>query len=635
MAAISQQAPPDEVLPTLARDVVVNGYHGSQQKANQPTEYLILLRRYLGQARELQTLAGPDRMLRASDCTAAKPLLLILGYELRKGCGPAGVLETADPDRAFITIDSGFPLPQLEEALRDGKPFSYPYQSSPVPVLFSEKEWSIGDKSAKNGATDDFLDLLLRDPLVARLYWAMSRVDLETRNDLRQSPGLRRLLPYGAILDFYGTDIDIQSGRVIVPGGAASEALAWSSLVGANPSAPGEFVLRLLEKGQRLAGRLLSSVIAGHWLQQAYFTEPQRLRRFYEALRGEDLNPSPTRYVYFQPDPGLLLLVTRLSLEPNGQPGFLGDVQAWKDILSRKYNSKVVGPWAKRAGHWDNPEQVLEAMFGLSRVQSPNGPLQIYLTLNEIDRGRVPERRLNPQTVRLLAERFARFGSQYTMFSEFGGLDNASITSFLGVAGAVDRIPDPILRANTVGILQANLGLWQILARQRRFHSTALNDSWQRVIHPFTGITSAMQLFDAAQSSYQELSQAVAGRPNVSEEEMIALLAGPSQAAPDAQRVRQAVGVKIRSVMEAQRLVSLDTLFALGTGLSQLAEGARTPDSLVALAGELREFEMPRPLFTTTERNDRVPDSPTAAMPNRKLARTWLRSLNRLVLPSN
>ena len=171
----------------------------------------------------------------------------------------------------------------------------------------------------------------------------------------------------------------------------------------------------------------------------------------------------------FRPDPGLLLLVTRLRLDANGQPQIPGDVSAWKDILARKYNSKMAGAWVKRAARWDNPEQVVEGMVGLSRVQSESGPLRIFLALNEIDRGRPVERRLNPQTVRLLADKFGRFGNQYLTFSEFGGLDNASIASFLAVAAqAIDRVPDPILRANTVGIFQANLGLWEILARQRR-----------------------------------------------------------------------------------------------------------------------------------------------------------------------
>ena len=40
--------------------------------------------------------------------------------------------------------------------------------------------------------------------------------------------------------------------------------------------------------------------------QQAYFVDAQRLRRFYDALRGDNVSPSPARNVYFRPDPGLL-----------------------------------------------------------------------------------------------------------------------------------------------------------------------------------------------------------------------------------------------------------------------------------------------------------------------------------------
>lgn len=601
-AAISQQVAPEDVLPTLARDVMINGYKGSQEKANQPTEYLILLRRYIAQARELQGMAGPDQTLRVSDCASAKPLLLILGYQMRNGCGPKTALETAEPERAFITIDSGFPLAELEQALREGKPFNHPYKPTPVPVIFSEKDWHLGDKLDKDSGSD-LLDVLMRDPVVARLYWSFSHLDTETREALRQSPGLRRLLPQAAVLDFYGSDIVIQSGRVLVPGGAPAES-AWSSLVGANPSSPGEFVQHLLEKDEGWLAAYYQALARVSGSQQAYFTDPGRLRRFYEALRGDRVAPSPAHYVYFRPDPGLLLLVSRLYLDPNGSPHIPGDVAAWSDVVTRRYNAKSAGSWVKRAKSWSSSEQVVEGMFGLSRIQTETGPLQLFLTLNEMDRERTPERRLNSQTVRLLAEKFSRFGDQYAVFTEFGGLDNASITSFLSVAGTVDRLPDPILRANAVGIFQANLGLWQILARQREIPLAALNDSWQRVLHPFTGIGSSAQLFDAGQASYQELCRAVAGRPSVSEEEMISFLAAPSQTAAPAQQVKQAVAARIRSVMEAQRLVSLDTLFALSNGLSQLADGATTKEALLSLASELHEFEMPRPLFTTSERNE-------------------------------
>src|SRR5579862_3305357 len=117
MAAISQQVSPDEVLPLLARNIVVSGYQG-----NKPTQFLILINWYIDQARELEALAGPQGVIRVSSCEDAKPLLVILGYRLRQPCGPEAAVETSNADRAFLTIDSGFPLAQLEETLRGGKP---------------------------------------------------------------------------------------------------------------------------------------------------------------------------------------------------------------------------------------------------------------------------------------------------------------------------------------------------------------------------------------------------------------------------------------------------------------------------------------------------------------------------------
>ncbi len=125
----------------------------------------------------------------------------------------------------------------------------------------------------------------------------------------------------------------------------------------------------------------------------------------------------------------------------------------------------------------------------------------------------------------LLAQKFPRYGNQYLIFSEFGGLNDASITRFLGVVDALDHTSNVTLRANALGIFQSNVGLWQILARQGQIAPQDLNDSWQKLINPFAGgITSQAQLFDAAQASIQDLWRAAAGTPNLSQGEVIALL---------------------------------------------------------------------------------------------------------------
>ncbi|OFV97243.1 MAG: hypothetical protein A3H28_13655 [Acidobacteria bacterium RIFCSPLOWO2_02_FULL_61_28] len=594
MAAISQKSTPEEVLPFLARNVVVEGYQYWQDKARKPTEYLKLLKDYLLQARELQTLAGSEGVLRVANCAEVERLLPVIGYRFRTPCGPGTTLETADPEKAFLAVDSGFPLVELEEALRQGTPFSYSVVSTEVPVLFDSNDWAGNEKSV--------LDTLIDDPALARLYWALARLDERTRLTLRQSPGIQKLLPLAAVLDFYGSHVYIRSGRVVVPGGAAAEP-AWKALVGVGPDVPGEFVLRLLEKDQGWVAAYFDTLARVPRSQQTYFTNPERLSRFYEALRGKNLSPSPARPV-FRPVAGLLLLLTRLQLESNGQPHIPGNLEVWKEVFRRKSDSKVVRDWAKRATGWSRPEQFVEAMFSLSRVPSKDSPFSVYLLLTEIDRRRSPQQRLSPATVRLLAERFSRYQNQYLLFTEWRELDNASITQFVTTATALDRVPDKMVRANALGTFQANLGLWQILARQEQIPAGNLNSSFQRVMRPFADIKTSAQLFDAARASLGEVLRAAAGKPDLSQEEMIALLGGPEQSTPAGQQMRQEMANRIRAVLDAQRLVSLNTLFSLADGLSGMTQGKAASDSLMRLAGELREFELPRPIFTERERSE-------------------------------
>jgi hypothetical protein len=596
MAAISQQVNPEEVLPLLARNVVIDGYRGAPDKDPKPTEFLLLLKRYIQQAKELQQLAGSQEAFHVANCQEAAPLLAIIGYRLKQGCGPDSELEAADADRAFIANDSGFPLVDFEQAIRDGKPFVYPYPSSPVPLIFKPEDWKIGEKNVES----DFLTSLIDDPMKARLYWALSRMDTETCNSLRQAPGLAKLVPFTPLLDFYGAELSIRSGHVMVPGGAPAEP-AWKQLVGVSPDNPDEFLLRLWSRDEGWLAAYFDALSRLRETQVAYFTDARRLPRFYQALRGNDPHPGPAKFLVFRPNPGLSLLVTRLQLEDKDQALIPGNVQVWKEIVRRQPASKVAAEWAHKAGGWNNPEQVVEGMFGLSRAFN-NSPLQTFLTLSEIDHARARDRRLAPQTVRLLADKFARFGDQYLIFSEFHQLDDQSIARFLTVGESLDHIADRTVRANAIGTLQANIGLWEILVRQGQIPTANLNDSWQRLLTPFARAVTPTQVFDAGRASLTGIVRDANGSNQVSENELIALLAGPEQTTSDGRQVRQLLANRMRAVMESQRLASLDTLFSLANGLTQLSEGKTTAEGLVPLANELREFEMPRPMFTNRER---------------------------------
>ena len=182
--------------------------------------------------------SAPNGAIRVSNCEDAKPLLKILGYRVREECGKSDTsLETADPERAFVTIDSGFPLPALEQTLQGGKPFEYPYTVTRAPIIFPEAEWLAAGNKKDQRYSKDLIDTLLHDPGMARLYWSLSRLDPETRDALQRTVGIRDLMPDAAVLDFYGSYICIRSGHVVVPGGE-NAVPAWKSLVGANPDSP-------------------------------------------------------------------------------------------------------------------------------------------------------------------------------------------------------------------------------------------------------------------------------------------------------------------------------------------------------------------------------------------------------------
>ena len=599
MAAISQQVSADEVVPLLAHNVTVEGYtYNRKGQKPDPTEYLTLLKDYVKQARELVALAGPRQVIRISSCDQAGPLLKTLGYELSQPCGPDTSLETADPERAFLTDDAGFPLTSLEQTLRGGEPFEYGFGSFKVPILYNQSDWTALDPNKK----DDLLDALLSNARLARLYWALARIDQSTRNSLLQSPGLKNLLPLAPVLDFYGSQIVIQSGHVVIPGGKRAKS-AWAKLAGASPDTPGQFVTHLLGKDEGWLAAFFDALSRADSAQQAYLTQPHILESCYKALVGKNPSPGPARPV-FRPDAGLLLLVSGIRLDVNGKPRIPGGITAWKQILNdfqHKDHSGVIREWTRRSGGWNDPQQLLESMMAFSRINVEDGPLQAYLSLNAMERVRSAEDPLSPETVRLLADDFSRFGDQYLTFSEFP-LSDSSISRFVKVAEAIDDIHERNLRADCLGIFQANVGLWKILARQNEIPESNWNQSWDGVIKPFIDIRSSTQLYQAARVSLREVFRASAGTPSLAQSGIIDLLAGPEQSTNVGKQVRADLANKIRSMMVAQRLVSLDTIFRLGDGLDQLAKGHKPSTVLDPLAAQLRQFQLPKPLFTRGER---------------------------------
>jgi hypothetical protein len=606
MAAISQKVSPDEVIPLLSRNIFLIGYTGPGRRGT-PTEFLLLLRRYVQQARELAALAGPDGVIHASNCENAKLLLEVLGYRARTDCGKANTfLVTEDSQRAFLTTDSGFPLSELERTLSGGAPFAYVYPTSQVPVLLADRDWTEASENAdKDRGGRDLLNALLHDPVLAHIYYAWAHLDPETRVALQRSPGLKKLEPLAGSLDFYGSYLLVRSGRVVVPGGSGAES-AWKELVGSSPESPSEFVPQLLAKDNGWLAAYFDSLSRIPAEEQAHFVEPRRLRRCYEALRGKKAPPSAMASV-FRPDPDLLVLMTRLQWEPNGDPRVPGNLQAWRGIVGQKAASETARNSGLQPKSWSDPEGFLETLITFSRVRGEGGPTEVFMALSELDGRRPPGHRLSPETVELMASKYSEFKDEYLIFSEFPELGDASISLFLRTASALGKIPDRALRGNAMGIFEANVSLWQILSRQGEIAANEQDESWQGLIKPFAHISSPTQVFDAGHASLAEILRAATGETKISQDEIVDLMAGPRQMSPEAQRIHGELADRIRVVLDDQRLVSLDTLLTLGDGLSamkQASAGSAMSDKLAPLAEQLTEFQMPQPIFTRGERTE-------------------------------
>ena len=346
MAALSPDLRPDDLLPALARNVVTNGYQATNSSEGlDQTEYLKLVVRYISQARELEKLAGAEKQVKIETCESPQTadLLRVLGHRMRGGCGSEVVLETVNATRAFLTIDSGFPLAELEQSLRTNRPFVYDYRPTQIPVLYGSEYWM----SAREKGSGEFIDYFISDPSLCRLYLGLSKLDPDTAEQMRKSIPVQRIKAYSHVLDFFGGMFEIRSGKAVTPGGARSEK-AWADMVGASPEKGPAFFEKLIMKDDGWIASYFDSLSRISGPVQAYLTEPDRMKRFYAAIRGKVTSPGPARPV-FRANTDLMLLTTRLRLESDGRPHIPGSIEVWKNLFINHPHGKYDGKLTKSA----------------------------------------------------------------------------------------------------------------------------------------------------------------------------------------------------------------------------------------------------------------------------------------------
>ncbi len=597
MAALAPDLNKDSLLAALARNVVTNGYQASSgNEALEQTEYLKLVVRYLSQARELDALGGKEKEIRIDSCDSSQTadLLRVLGYRIRGACGTDLALETVNASRAFLTIDSGFPLAALEVALRTNRPFHYVYGPSEVPVLYGDNYWMPGGE-ARNGP---FIDYFISDPSLCRLYLGLAKLDPSTAEQLRKSMPLPRLRAYAHVLDFFGGMFEIRDGKAVAPGGKRAEKV-WGELAGASPENPASFFEKLLAKDDGWLASYYDSLARANGATLAYLTDPARLKRFYEAIRGRVTSPGPARPV-FRSNTEMLMLTSRLWVLPDGRPFIPGNLDVWRGLFMHHPKGKYDAKLSKSASGWKEPDDVVEALFGLCRKSVENEPLKIFLALTDLERQRKSP--LDAATVDNLARNYRALGSQYSIFSEAPELSGQTIDEYLDVAEATDQIHDSLVRADAGGTLQGLIGLWQIFLRQGAIPEAKADALLAGILKPFDTIRGERDVFDGGQAGVKLLLEAANVRGRSPQDGMIDLLTGTG-AAPDAE-VQTGMQENLIRIFEAQRLIPLDTLFGLVENLEGAAKGQKVNLALVTKAAtRIGEIRLPRAALSTAEKN--------------------------------
>ncbi|MGO4880516.1 MAG: tetratricopeptide repeat protein [Bryobacteraceae bacterium] len=598
MAAIASDAQPDDLLPALARNVVTNGFQAAHSnEALEQTEYLKLVHRYLSQAREIEKLAGDGKIIDIPNCDSANvaDLLRVLGFRMRGGCGSEVVLETVNATRAFLTTDSGFPLPALEEALRTNRPFKYDYHPARVPVIFGPDYWL----SPKEKETSGFLDVLLSDPAVCRLYLGISKLDRETAEAFHKNIPLAHLKAYAHVLDFFGGMFELREGKAVVPGAPRTVA-AWTELVGVPPDQGAAFFEKLIAKDDGWLASYYDALARINGPVHDYLTEPARMIRFYNAIRGKVTSPGPARPV-FRANADMMLLTARLWIEPNGQPHIPGNLQVWKDLFASHPQGKYDAKLTRAAVAWKEPDDVLEALFGLTRKAVENEPLKIFMALSDLDRYRA--KLLAPATIDSLARNYHIYGSQYAIFNDAATLSDKSILQFLDTAEQVSRLKDPLLRTDVLGTMQGLVGLWQIFSRSGSLPAAKADETFAALLGPFPAVRDDRALFDAGREGVTLLITATgskAGSPR--QGRILDLLAGSADSS-DVESHTQMVEEMMR-ILEAQQIVPLDDLFDVANHLDALAHGEKLNTALLnRLATRIAAIPVARANLSPIEKN--------------------------------
>ena len=234
-------------------------------------------------------------------------------------------------------------------------------------------------------------------------------------------------------------------------------------------------------------------------------------------------------------------------------------------------HGKYDGKLTKRRHHWKEPDDVLEALFGLCRKAVENEPLKIFMVLNDLDRNRAEAAGGRPRWTGWRVS-IRQFGSQYAIFNECpGSRQDRFCSSWIprrrstrsGIRCCAPMPPAPCRR-------------WSGCGRSSAARAALPADKADATLLGYPHAVRADQESPGPVRRRPRRREAAAGRhgsdPAAPPQDRHGRSAGGRGEPTDVDSQTQVVQEMIR-ILEAQRVVSLNTIFDLADNLESLGKG--------------------------------------------------------------
>ncbi len=498
----------------------------------------------------------------------------------------------------------------MQQALNEGRPYSFDLVSDRTPVLLDENTWR-RHFYAKEELPGGLAEALARDPRLARAYAALSALDEPTRSALLAGMGLKELVEkYAALLYQHSSVLVVENGSVLVPGGKEAEPF-WEKLAGASPRRPGPFLRALLDRDQ---GRMLAFFFVLSHLDrehQRFSTRSAaRLALFYELFR--EASVLHLKRAVLSPDNPWADLLREAPLDTAGRVRFPGSARVWMVAEGASSSPAKGAALSQKPGEPLTPEQEDQVLARLARTRYAVGEMKRSGLENFLAVARLEAHRSVPLTERaalLLAQNAAESDGAYPYFATLTGLGERDFERFFALRDKLGGYPAPQLDI-VLGQVHALLELL-CLAQQ----SAALDEKRAAALFALLceRFLAAESAADWTRASLDLVRRVIPAEAQDPDEAARALLLGQQAAVSfelegvthllDVAKIRH---TRLQRVLEAQHVPALSALLRIYDAAQALASGAGDAAghlrALETAAAGLPSLELPQALRRREER---------------------------------